>query len=259
MEITHQSRQRMAEHFKTIFIMNKEQLFKNYNIDESHSQWNDMIDNWMSIEVFRVMNGGRLPGPNDLDSRFITDFLDKMKNDSKFFAEIHKRDDWGSLFLTAKRMVYRHAEWLIDFDPSMHMMALTWKQPFAALMLHGKIETRTWPTKYRGWVLICAGKAILKSNQIKEMSGNAQGNRAIMKIINEQIIEDTGNAIAIGKLIDCRPMTPEDADACFVAYRQGLWCHVYSNVKAIEPIPWKGAQGWRNVPDEVKRQIKIIS
>jgi hypothetical protein len=35
--------------------------------------------------------------------------------------------------------------------------ALTWKEPYASLMLHGKIETRTWYTKYRGLVLICAG------------------------------------------------------------------------------------------------------
>ena len=27
--------------------------------------------------------------------------------------------------------------------------SLVWKEPFASLMLQGKIETRTWSTKYR--------------------------------------------------------------------------------------------------------------
>ena len=47
--------------------------------------------------------------------------------------------------------------------------ALSWKQPYASLMLKGKIETRSWPTNYRGLVLICASKA---PYSIKEIKGN---------------------------------------------------------------------------------------
>lgn len=35
------------------------------------------------------------------------------------------------------------------------LRALSWKEPYATLMLHGKVETRTWPTDYRGLVLNC--------------------------------------------------------------------------------------------------------
>lgn len=34
--------------------------------------------------------------------------------------------------------------------------ALWWREPYASLMLQGKVETRTWNTNYRGLVLICA-------------------------------------------------------------------------------------------------------
>lgn len=32
--------------------------------------------------------------------------------------------------------------------------ALWWKEPFGTLMTYGKVETRVWDTKYRGWVLL---------------------------------------------------------------------------------------------------------
>lgn len=42
--------------------------------------------------------------------------------------------------------------------PGADIRALSTKQPYASLMLHGKVETRTWDSKYLGWVLICASK-----------------------------------------------------------------------------------------------------
>lgn len=29
--------------------MTKQELFKKYNIDETHSEWDNSIDNWMSV------------------------------------------------------------------------------------------------------------------------------------------------------------------------------------------------------------------
>lgn len=90
--------------------MTKEDLFKKYSIDDSHSEWDNRIDNWMSIEVYRVMHNGDLPSQNDLSTKWIIDFLDKT-NDIEFFAKLRtERDDFGSLYLTAKRLVFRHWE-----------------------------------------------------------------------------------------------------------------------------------------------------
>ena len=49
-----------------------------------------------------------------------------------------------------------------------------------------------------------------------------------------------GKAIAIGRLVHCRPMLPEDEDKCFVKYNPDLFCHIYEDVRPIEPISWRG-------------------
>ncbi|CAB4218363.1 hypothetical protein UFOVP1596_17 [uncultured Caudovirales phage] len=135
--------------------------------------------------------------------------------------------------------------------------ALSWKQPFATLMLHGKIETRTWPTKYRGLVLICASKQPYGFNTIKEIAGDYQYNRIMELIIDVPL--HYGHAIAVGKLVDCRPMWKDDEDACFVQYfPSALWCHVYEDVRAIEPMPFKGKQGWGKLDQEFINRIKFL-
>jgi hypothetical protein len=95
-------------------MITKEELFKKYSIDESHNIWEEGIDSWMSIEIYRIMHEGNLPPANDMSVDWITKFLDKC-HDTKFFMELRKRkqDDFGSLYLTAKRMVYAHADKLI--------------------------------------------------------------------------------------------------------------------------------------------------
>lgn len=90
--------------------MTKQELFKKYSIDESHKEWSNVIDNWMSVEVYRVMHGGELPNHTDMSAKYITEFYDKFHADEKFQAEIMKRNDWGSLYLTTKRMIYRYAD-----------------------------------------------------------------------------------------------------------------------------------------------------
>lgn len=135
------------------------------------------------------------------------------------------------------------------------MRALTWKQPYAGLMLEGKIETRTWATKYRGWVLICAGKQPYSNYDLFKIAGPEQLER-ISKFLNTSRAGYVkGKAIAIGKLVDCREMTPQDEDACYVKFRPGLYCHVYEDVTPISQFNWYGKQGWSQVPEHL---IKLI-
>ncbi len=93
--------------------MTKEELFKKYNIDESHNRWEPLVDNWHSVEVYRAVNDGQLPPPdgNVGDGLYVLKFLDECQ-DSNFFLSLpgHKR---GSMYLTAKRFVYRHADALV--------------------------------------------------------------------------------------------------------------------------------------------------
>ena len=86
--------------------MTKQELFKKYNIDESHNKWENHIDNWVSVEIYRLMHDGNLPPPEDKSTKWITDFLDKTDDMKWWLKNVMSRSDWGSLYLTAKRMVY---------------------------------------------------------------------------------------------------------------------------------------------------------
>jgi hypothetical protein len=94
--------------------MTREQLFKKYSIDESHNAWDDSIDSWNSVEIYRLMHKGELPKEGDMSVKYITDFLDMPHNNMAWWSDnVMCRKDRGSLFLTAKRMVYRFNEKLI--------------------------------------------------------------------------------------------------------------------------------------------------
>lgn len=136
--------------------------------------------------------------------------------------------------------------------------ALSWKQPYANLMLppNNKIETRTWNTKYRGLVLICASKVPYHQEVFYGISGKDQYAR-IWKTLDPDDLP-LGEAIAVGRLVDSRPMKKEDEDKCFVEYHPDLFCHVYEDVTPISPIPWKGSQGWRTLTEDQIKQIKFI-
>lgn len=87
----------------------KQQLFKKYNINESHSEWSETTDNWMSIEIFRLMNDGRLPTDEDTSIKYIRDFLDECF-DPKRTNNLMRLPNFGSYYLNAKRMVYRFSD-----------------------------------------------------------------------------------------------------------------------------------------------------
>ncbi len=96
------------------------------------------------------------------------------------------------------------------------MKALSLKQPWANLVASGKktLETRKWPTKYRGDVLIVSSKS--------------------------PKIEPTGQALAIVEIVNCRPMTKADESAACCPLYPGAWAWELRNVRPIKPFPVKG-------------------
>lgn len=90
----------------------KRDLFEKYNINETHAEWNDRVDNWTSVEIFRLMHDGRLPGTEDTTLKYIVDFADKFR-DNKEVVKLRDRRDFGSLYLTTKRLIYMHWEGIL--------------------------------------------------------------------------------------------------------------------------------------------------
>lgn len=136
------------------------------------------------------------------------------------------------------------------------VLALSWKQPYGSLMLppFNKIETRTWKTNYRGLVLICASKTGYNWNQVQRVSG---GQFFSIITLGSRLNVNMGHAIALARLADCRPMTKEDEEKCFVQYFPDLYCHVYEDVRPIIPFPWKGKQGWTELTAAQKQLIRF--
>jgi len=90
-------------------LITKEQLFEKYYVNETHAEWYDNIDNWISVEIFRIMHDGRLPVASDTSLKYIIDFANKLQ-DQKEVRSLRDRRDFGSLYLTTKRMIFRFIE-----------------------------------------------------------------------------------------------------------------------------------------------------
>lgn len=103
------------------------------------------------------------------------------------------------------------------------MKAISLKQPYANWVASGKktIETRTWPTKHRGPLLIVSSK-----------SPN---------------IEPAGYALAIVNVVDCRPMTKADNAAACIKLYPGAYAWILKDIRKIAPFPVKGTLGVYNV------------
>lgn len=138
------------------------------------------------------------------------------------------------------------------------MKALSWKEPFASLMLHGKIETRTWDTKYRGLVLICASLKPYTEMDLIGISGERLTQEIFTTLNSKEQKINPGYAIAVGRLRSTKIMCHGDEALSFVKCRENLICHYYEDVRPIVPMKWKGCQGWKNVPQEFIDKINLL-
>lgn len=137
--------------------------------------------------------------------------------------------------------------------------ALTISQPFASLIASGEkwIENRSWPTSYRGELAIHAGKGLqyLDREELDEYpSGCVIAIGRLSACISIGVIEI--ECIRFGK----KQLIPGTSRNWFEADRhkhaEGPWCWILENVRTIDPVPMRGAQGLWNVPESVN--LKVI-
>lgn len=132
--------------------------------------------------------------------------------------------------------------------------ALTVRQPFAGLIAYGKktLEIRSRRTNYRGQLLICSGA--------KEYVGNVIDPDVPGRVVScDRYLRDVRAyspavemfrvcaGVALVELVDCRPMTPDDAAAACVKFRPGLFAWELRNPLLIEPFPVTGNVGFFRV------------
>lgn len=99
------------------------------------------------------------------------------------------------------------------------MKAISIRQPWANMIRTGEktIETRTWSTEFRGDLLIASSK---RPN-----------------------IHPAGYALAIARLVDCRPMRKEDEAAACCEIYPGAFAWVLDDLRPITPFPVRGQLG----------------
>jgi hypothetical protein len=109
------------------------------------------------------------------------------------------------------------------------MKALSVRQPWANMIASGQktIETRTWPTDYRGDLLICSSK--------------------------RPAIAPAGYALAIAELYDCHSMTKADEAAACCELYDGAWAWMLRKIKPISVrFPVRGQLGLFEVDLKLK-------
>lgn len=126
------------------------------------------------------------------------------------------------------------------------MKALTVCQPYAHLLFTDEkpVENRTWPTLYRGPLLIHAGKSRAWLTDGDEERAAAAGHPLVFGAIIGRV--NLVYCVRLEPLLHARPELAENVHV------NGPWCWVMEHpVRFAEPIPWRGALGLFDVPDEV--------
>jgi len=129
------------------------------------------------------------------------------------------------------------------------MKALSIQQPWAHAILHGdkRVENRTWKAFHRGMTLIHAGKK-LDTEACEFLAAPYEK----CWNLSEQDLHDAPRGAIVGVcwIIDC--ITDAEAAAVHGAWAMGPWCFVIDKVHSFaEPIPYKGALGFFDVPHAV--------
>jgi hypothetical protein len=151
--------------------------------------------------------------------------------------------------------------------------ALSLWEPWASLMRTGgkTIETRSWPTAYRGPLLICASKRHRKT-EVLHLCCNWAFQGGLAPLVGRRL-DRTGktwaanadrliDALSFGKAVAVVDLyRVERTDSCtlgeveqereFGDYSPGRWAWFTRNLRAIEPFEMLGHQGlWNEVLDE---------
>lgn len=126
------------------------------------------------------------------------------------------------------------------------MRVLSVKQPWADLIASGEksLEIRSWPTKYRGPLLIAASAAPSRSEDARRHPMPAR--------------ERMGILVCVVDLVDVRPAVRADARLCGGFDPSGEWAWVLEAPRRVQPVQYKGTLGIREVDAQTLRAVKEL-
>lgn len=136
--------------------------------------------------------------------------------------------------------------------------ALTIDAWWAHAIAHGtkRVENRGWRTKYRGELLIHAGKTTRRDNEAIAAIFDIDS-RLLSESSKLQVEQSRGRVIAVAELVDCVSIDDRDRVAPHNAWAFGPWCWVLSRVRVLErPIRVSGLQGLWCPGGDLVRQVE---
>lgn len=123
------------------------------------------------------------------------------------------------------------------------MKAITIKEPWASMIAHGfkTIETRSWPTSYRGKIAIHAGKGKPDKEWMKNVP-------EMMEMIDGDV--HPGCIVAYAELVGCERMTEDmiediqgnHAEYISGFYEPGRYAFMLDNIRSVDPVEVNGKQ-----------------
>jgi len=135
-------------------------------------------------------------------------------------------------------------------------------QPWATLMVIGakRNETRSWPTSHRGVIAIHAAKKW--THELADMCLTEPFLDVLKDEFSSRSAYRSGGAIPLGvivgtvEIVGCKQITEENRpsgnERAFGDYTPGRFGWQARNpVRFAEPIPFRGAQGFFEVPDSL--------
>jgi len=139
------------------------------------------------------------------------------------------------------------------------MKCLSLYQPWASLIAccEKRFETRSWRTGYRGPLLIAASKSF--PPQCRELC-LMEPFASALDILDAWSIDAAlirGFVLAVGQLADCVAVESLDGridqyERAYGDFTPGRWAWRLDDVRRLRsPLPFRGAQGLYDVPDEL--------
>jgi len=126
------------------------------------------------------------------------------------------------------------------------MKIISIRQPWAALIVSGikDVENRTWPTRYRGQLLIHASK------EPDDTSTDDIERRFGVRLPQELPL---GGIVGVTEIVNC--VRPHSS----TWYAPGCYGFVLANSRSLPFVRWKGALSLRDAPAELLTTLGLVS